>query len=775
MLNSLYNLLLVLFKGDDFVLLRVNSARLSLLSKRFKSLLRDNISHVIRIECEYSSLDNFKIFIRSLLDDSIEKLVLSKYNSDAFDLLRMCYDYEVNIDYLSVIDRLDTNYSPALVDLLKAIGMFDEGILRKKLHHNKFVDQELKLMDRETFLKHSENISKETFAFSGHTDGTIRLWNITNDTLIYTFNHCDVITQTSYCSSGRLLAVIYNNDYVKVFSLDDMSLIKEIKQLHQVISVKIRNGLLILLRRCQSEGRLDVRSIFSEAHYSFNANHAYSMDISKNGMLLVFNDLSSVFLLEVPTERLLFSRDFSFIERVKLSPEGGFVVVVSHKVFIWHFQKDICLVLEDDIRVETITIHPREAIMMAISSEGDLAMWNAETLERIRILKNGLPEPSTGYFSPNGDKVYLANEDGITIFCKGSYYDSLPYKCLEFPSTIVFSPSGEKVIVITYGTKKRTDIFYDGPRKIFGSLGRGIRAAFFVEEETVIFIRKSRISQLQEFDPHAWDASILLEEKTALISLGLTPDSYFLFSHCEDHTLKFWDFKKKFLYRSLECKYFAFSSDNETIACVKRKGIITIMPYVHVERNCTELDNGSSLTALTFSKSEANILASSGKDCIIRIWDTKRGALLYELPRYGSPAIRIALHNKQNEIIFVSKAGWLKIWNIKERRIIHMLNLHEDLNFSWISNDGEVVAFASKQKLCLMGIRDEKIKYKQHNYSAKYNIRDGCFSFGNNTCFAIILSGKYVEIYDPKHTFRERPMIMRHVYMEEISSVFLCP
>lgn len=100
------------------------------------------------------------------------------------------------------------------------------------------------------------------------------------------------------------------------------------------------------------------------------------------------------------------------------------------------------------------------------------------------------------------------------------------------------------------------------------------------------------------------------------------------------------------------------------------------------------------ITAVTCSPL-GNLVATSGNDFTIRLWELKSGMLFNVLTGHSSPISSIAFSPSGRQIVSGSSDGTVRVWDIETGKVLGLFRHDDQVNVVAFSHDGRMVASGS--------------------------------------------------------------------------------
>lgn len=155
----------------------------------------------------------------------------------------------------------------------------------------------------------------------------------------------------------------------------------------------------------------------------------------RNAHLWILDPLTELFALRGNTAPL---------ESVLFSPGDQWIVGEGREnTFLWNPQTGI---LENEISAIRPRFSPDGSLFLARQEAGTFELWESFPTGRIRSFEGHTSPRIAATFSPNGEQIAVLNETSIRLYTQDSdsplVFDTVP----ETLNTIAFSPSGDRIL-----------------------------------------------------------------------------------------------------------------------------------------------------------------------------------------------------------------------------------------------------------------------------------------------------------------------------------------
>jgi WD40 repeat protein len=451
---------------------------------------------------------------------------------------------------------------------------------------------------------------------SGNKNGTIKVWNSENGTVIKAFKaHEKPILSLNFSPDGRFLVTSSEENSVKIWNTENWQLVRIL-----------------------------------ESHENWVNSVSFSPD---SKLIATASDDNQVKIWRSSDGQLIDTLvgHTNKVYSVSFSPDSRILASAGEdkRVILWNLQENLFKIITNhhDV-IKKMSISPDRKILATASSDKTVKLWSRLDGRLLQTLEHQKSLESIS-FHPSSEMIATASIDGtITLWQTNdgklidTWQDSHPVFDLNF------SPDGETLATI--GDSKSINIW-----DIRNQKGNG----------------KLVLSSGREWLSPSHSGSFkTLPHDDKVLSISFSPNSHILASGSKDGTIKLWDKNQDWqLLRTLNknnsgVEDIAFSSDSKLFASAGLDGYIKLW----------ETNNGNLLKSFPAHKGHIlsvnfspnrQLIASAGEDGIVKIWQVSNGILLHSLSGHKS-AIRNVIF-LDNQILISVSAGLEKtiiFWNL---------------------------------------------------------------------------------------------------------------
>ena len=444
-----------------------------------------------------------------------------------------------------------------------------------------------------------------TVLVSAGYDHMINMWDVETGEIQRTITAPSSVLSLSYSPDGTMVSSGESNGDIRIWHAESGELLAHIHGHTSPVTKTVFHPKGKYLASC---GKYDtvrvwqIDSLLNDSRSRSNANLAHK----RKPMAYPVSDILPVQELRSPDDQPLLVLGFSYDGRyLAAGTDGGTVMIgeiLSEKPWrIAGSHKDVLL---------SLAFHPHRMILATSGDDATIRLWDATTGECTGILEGHDQAIWSVAFSPDGSTLASTSADGTIRRWQ-------------------FTPSGELIPLRTlFGTIKGIETMVwsrDGRHIATGDLKGAIR--------------------LWEVDTPVPHCVHVIDGHAAVQSLGFTPDSRYLVSAGIDrhNAVCIWDVESGHLRETLHghstnAGIVAYAPNGHLLANALRSGTIELWNVdLREHSSLVRFLRGheSTLNALTFNPANVGLLASCGRDMMVRLWDTESGSELATLPSYG--------------------------------------------------------------------------------------------------------------------------------------------
>lgn len=223
------------------------------------------------------------------------------------------------------------------------------------------------------------------------------------------------------------------------------------------------------------------------------------------------------------------------------------------------------------------------------------------------------------------------------------------------------------------------------------------------------------------------------EDKLPILWVSFSSTSEHLASGNNSGQIQVWDVKlKKFLFSASYDSYeeitgVEWKSDDSVIIGITSKGLVHIVNFINQEIVQSLQYDELGLRTLKFSYFKKNILATSGDNGVVAVWDIKKGELYHAFDKSShSNTCTGVVFSPTNELLLWSAGLDAKIqfFDILEKKTVKTIEANEAISALSFFTDGITIAAGTPTgKIYIYNLKDFNVKQilKGHEgYHIKY-------------------------------------------------------
>ena len=466
------------------------------------------------------------------------------------------------------------------------------------------------------------------FLYSAGLDLWVNLWDLETKRLIYSFNeNSEPVKTISISPDGTLMAAM-NGNKINLWNL------------------KIRE------REHVFEGHTDkIESL------SFSPDGKKLASGSRDRTIKIWDITSG------EVEHTV-SGHTGWISDIKWSHDGKLIISGSSDktVKMWDSEQlDLIYTFGGDYgSVESLSINPDGTILAGGYSDHTIKLWGIKTKSLIAVLEKHTDVVSALSYSPDGK--YLASgswDENIHIWDidKGKVNMTVGEES-GLVGSLVYSNEGD--LIATGGADKTIrlwDVETGEMDTTFEVPDWSVEAIDFSPDGNLLAVGgSSNTITLWDIEDEE-ELACLESHKDSVLSLDFSPSGKKILSGSKDNSVKLWSVKEGSL----------FSPGTKT-------------ELIH-----TFEGHSGSVSSVCFNK-EGTLIASGGKDNLIKIWDGKSFELICTFKSHNLPVTCLSFTRDSKYIISGSKDGTIKIWSIEEKNLLcTLIALNKEGTYEYIS------------------------------------------------------------------------------------------
>lgn len=536
---------------------------------------------------------------------------------------------------------------------------------------------------------------------SGGADGTIQLWNRTNDELIRVLTgHTDLVTSVDVGPRGKSIVSSSNDGTIKLWDVESGNEPKTL-QGHKVLPTCVAFN---------SKGDRIASGGFDKTVRIWNAD---------TGEQLV--------LLEGHT---------SYVWSVDFSPDGTRVVSASddRSIRLWNATTgEETLTLQGHVSPVLIVKWSADGTrVISGSGNGTMVVWDAETGEELRKVQT----PSNLHclaLSPDGMRVAYGDDQviGVWDLVTGARTNRLKGHT-GVVDGIAFSPDGATIVSVAESTKlwnseNRQEVVCVGHSSHVQSLGFSADGEWIASGSNDGSIRRWRVDVGEEilsiqgggafvavsrlgdkiasgnidgsisvFRPSDGQEVCRLEgHEKPVNSLAFNAEGTLLLSGSSDKTLRLWDIASGdnlLVFRGHESTVSsaAFHDESRSAVSGSHDGTIRVWNLTSGLETLRMEGHQGPVNSVYISPDGKSLVSAGHQDCTIRLWGLENGNLLRTFQEQSS-VFSVAFSPNGSRIASGHGDDSIRIWDLVSGKPVLSLHGHQD----WVSS----VAFSKNGDL----------------------------------------------------------------------------
>ncbi|MDE0021100.1 MAG: Ig-like domain-containing protein [Candidatus Poribacteria bacterium] len=580
----------------------------------------------------------------------------------------------------------------------------------------------------QTLIRHSDEIYSVAYSpdgqkiAGGSDDGTIRIWDVSDGSLIRTLRgHTDGVESVAYSPDGTRIVSGGDDNAVRIWNADTGALLQTLREhTDEVPSVAYSpDGQKVASASSDRTIRIwDVNAGSRIRTLQRHTDGVESVAYSSDGTRIVSGgDDNTVRIWNADTGALLrtLRRHTDEVYSVAYSPDGRNVASGSDDgtIRIWDVSDGslIRTLRGHTDGVESVAYSPDGARIVSGGGDNAVRIWNADTGALLRTLREHTDGVESVAYSPDGRNVASGSDDGTIRIWDVS--DLAPLSATItgpigdqtglFNVTIAFSADvtgfGTSDIEVTNGSV--TNLTGSGKTytaTIAPTLPGTVRVS--VPANAAGNNRASNEFSVV-YEPPAASPQILSEHTGTVWSVAYSPDSAALASGSDDNTIRIWNPNTGKTLRTLmehtgSIVSVAYSPDGSRLASASADNTIMVWNPNTGDLLQTLIGHTDTVRSAAYSP-DGSRLASASRDDTVRIWNPNTGDLLQTLPGHADYVRSVAYSPDGSRLASGSDDDTIRIWNPNTGDTLRTLTEHTNSVYSVAySPDGSRLASASQ-------------------------------------------------------------------------------
>lgn len=549
-----------------------------------------------------------------------------------------------------------------------------------------------------------------TLLLTGGDDGTIRVWNLNDNSLVRTLlSKNKKLTSLSVSPDNTKLVSTGpgSESFVEVWDINSGSLIKTLSR--PSISLKTvtfsRDGKKIA--SCLNGIYIwDLNS--GSLIRSFTDKYSESVVFSTDGLKIISGDsLGNVEFSNITTgaSDKTFAAHQSKVTAIALSPDGTRLATGSHdkRLNIWDINGTL---------INPFIGHYNDVVSLDFSTDGTklascaydktVRIWGLFPGNLLHTFHDNTEIVNSVSLSPDGSKMVAGSNDATIMFFDVSSDEyPTPWSFMGHTAkvaSIAFSPDGNNLITGGYDNKvKLWDATFGILLKNFSGQISPIIAAAFTSDGTKI------ISAGADSRVKVWNAttsasvSTVSGQDTTITSIAFSPDRSQFACAGNDNLIKLRDAKNGSLIKSFTghldtIKSIAFSPNGILLASASVDKTIKLW---NVTNESIIYTINSQATTLAFSPDGTTLLSGSFSCDTLFLWDVGTGIIKKTFNNTSKQVSSVAYSPNGKIFAISSYDGTIRIWKDNNQLPIKIINFEQGYPIViCFSPDGKVIASA---------------------------------------------------------------------------------
>lgn len=556
------------------------------------------------------------------------------------------------------------------------------------------------------------------------SDHTVRLWEVRTGLPIQTLEgHTDSISTIAFSPDGKTLASGGFDRTVKIWELPSgilaQTLTELFPQIHDVILrlVFSPDGLTLFA----ATGRNWIRAWRTDRAYT----KSYSIweptkplkfiDVSQDGQRLVaagYNGEIKTFKfgsgevlqsLRLPLSKVrafAISPDSKILATNNSLEDDPWSILESQQIAIWEAQTGERLrTLEGHSdAVTALAFSPDGTVLASASEDRTVRLWNTETGDLLRSLRKRPAQPSSVALSPDGKILAVASFDGsVRLWDLGSGNVLWTLEGHTYTATSVdFSPDGR--LLASAGSDHETG-FYDETNLWSVETGRLLQVlrGYCLDSAKVKFLpREQVLTAGNSYSCPGWDA-----DHTHLIHWSIDTGEFV--QEIPQFYINRPRFPKSLLFRSTDESMFppggaqslSVNAGAKLIALAGPRHSLEVWRLEGQKKERRFVGHSGKVTSSAFSPS-GSLLASGAEDGTARLWHLSGRNPRRVLKGHQGSVMSVSFSPDGSLLATAGQDGSIKIWDVDTGNLLETIKGHAGPVLSAIfSRNGAVLISAS--------------------------------------------------------------------------------
>jgi len=507
---------------------------------------------------------------------------------------------------------------------------------------------------------------------SGSRDNTIKLWRVTDGSLLQTLSgHTDHVVSVAFSPDGQSLASGSRDNTIKLWRVSDGSLLQTLS-----------------------------------GHTSLVMSVAFSPD----GQTLASGSWdNTIKLWRVSNGSLVqtLNGHTGLVVSVAFSPDGQILASGSadNTIKLWRFSDGSLLqsLSGHTDGVWSVAFSPDGQTLASGSYDNTIKLWRVSDGSLLQTLSGHTDGVLTMAFSPDGQTLASGSYDNTIKLWQvsdGSLLQTLSGHT-SLVASVAYSPDGQILASGSYNNTIKLWRISDGSllQTLSGHTSLVMRLAFSPDGQTVAFGLIDNTINLWRLS----DGSLLqtLSGHTdSVLSVAFSPDGQILASGSADNTIKLWRVSDGSLLQSLSGHTdgvwsVAFSPDGQTLASGSYDGTIKLWRQSDGSLLQTLSGHTDAVTSIAFSP-DGLTLASGSYDNSIKLWRLSDGSLIQTFSGHTDYVLSVAFSPDGQILASGSYDNTIKLWQVSDGSLLQTLSGHSSgVTCVAFSPDGQTLASGS--------------------------------------------------------------------------------